>query len=458
MSSAPPTAEIDDPLLRRRIDEARGQGGHAYLLALAAWQRGLEVRFHTTFAEVPRFAHLARSGASGELLTLSDGQRRHAFFRLLGDATSREASAICESKPQTRQRWQAAGVAIPPGGVVTPGEGGQGLARLLGRYPRARFVLKPVDGSLGQGVQRDLSAAEVRAAVRRAERPLLLELAIPGTEFRVHVVGERVVAAVIRRPASVVGDGRHTLEALIRDKEAARRRHSEYADHAELLDDYARRFLQAAGRALDAVPAAGERVFVSDIADTHRGGDLIEGQAQLSAAIGAQCVAACRALALPNAGLDLIVSRDGAGRPKAVFLEANQNPYIRHLSCPLPGVYAGCGNRVAEAIVDHYFPDSRGRPRLTRASFDFTAICRMLASGAVASVCLPRLGDDWRQRRRHLSPAEATSVDLRRARERALGLGVHAQWLHAPGGGVLIDLVGAPAALDAVDAEVSARA
>ena len=453
----PPTADITDPVLRRRIDEARGEAGNAFLLALAGWQRGLEVTFHASFSHIPRFAHLARSGARGELLTLSDGQRRHAFYRLLGDATSREASAACESKPHTRRLWQAAGVAIPPGGVVSPGDGGAVMEKLLVRYPQARFVLKPVDGSLGQGVMRHLDAAAVRKAVAMAQQPHLLEVAIPGTEYRVHVVGERVVAAVIRRPASVVGDGRHTLERLIRDKEAARRRHSVYGASPEILNDHACEYLRQHRVDLNAVPPRGDRVWVSDLPDYRVGADHVEGMDSLSDAVQAQCVAACQALGMPNAGLDLIVSRDAAGRPKAVFLEANQNPYIRMLSCPLPGVYAGCGNRVAEAIIDHYFPGSCGRQRLTKASFDFVGITRMLSSGGVANVSLRCIADDWQHRRFRLSAEESASSHLHAVHQQALGWNIHTQWLRLEDGGVLLDVAGPAHALNSLAGSLGGR-
>ena len=75
-------------------------------------------------------------------------------------------------------------------------------------------VVKPQDGNQGRGVATNLATREqvLRAydAARQESEQILVEKFAPGHDYRLLVVGDRVVAAARREPAQVMGDGMHT--------------------------------------------------------------------------------------------------------------------------------------------------------------------------------------------------------------------------------------------------------
>jgi hypothetical protein len=147
-------------------------------------------------------------------------------------------------------------------------------------------------------------------------------------------------------------------------------------------------------------------------------------------------VQAVQALEVPNAGLDILVEKTGG---RAVVLEANQTAIITGNVFPMEGKSAG--NRVGEAIIDHYFPNSIDNRRHIKASFDFMQVCKMLQSGTVGDVTLPVLGPDWVHHRFSLP---ATQVDERTVPgiQRAMfTYGIHAQLIKSKVGDLIVDVI-----------------
>jgi cyanophycin synthetase len=103
---------------------------------------------------------------------------------------------------------QAVGVPVPEGRAVADAEDAWDAAQDIG----LPVVVKPQDGNQGRGVATDLrTRAQVLAAYDHARAEgstVLVERFAPGADYRLLVVGDRVVAAARREPAQVVGDGR----------------------------------------------------------------------------------------------------------------------------------------------------------------------------------------------------------------------------------------------------------
>src|SRR5690606_37949303 len=212
------------------------------------------------------------------------------------------------------------------------------------------LVVKPVDGEQGQGVAVGLcSPEEVEHAIERArayDQRVLLESFHPGQDLRVLVIGYEAVAAAIRKPAEVVGDGHHSIEALIaaqsRCRQAATGGESRIPKDAETL-----RTLRAAGFDYASVLPAGERLAVRKTANLHTGGSLEDVTAILHPQLREAAIKAARALEIPVVGLDLLVA--AADQPDYVFIEANERAGLANHE-PQP---------TAERFVDLLFPLSQ---------------------------------------------------------------------------------------------------
>lgn len=431
-----PSADITDPFLCHRAYAIPHVGISAFLMALAAWQRGLEVRFHYELAtKCPRFAKAAIQGFRGELFSVSDGRRTHYFSRTLGDRTSREQSDLCQDKQTTKEHLMADGLPVPPGMVIAPGETAKAQT-FMAEHPGQRFVLKPLDGTLGEGVELKLSPEAVSAQLQQAQRPLLLEVFIPSDYYRVYVVDGRVVNAYINLPASVVGDGRRCIRELVEEKNRTRPHRPLYREKRLKLRDREREYLAAQGLDFDSVPAAGQSVAINDSIMSADGADRQDRTDQLSPSVRHLAEQAGRSLGLPFVGLDILLAwADG----QAYVLEANQKAIIVGNVFPTRG--PSPGNTVAEAIMDEYFPESADNLRHTKASFDFMKICDTLQSGVVGEVSLPVLGPDWVHRRFRVAAPDLKADTLSHIREAMYVLGIHAQWFKTDPGDLIVDVV-----------------
>ncbi|MHB1139272.1 MAG: N-acetylglutaminylglutamine synthetase, partial [Microthrixaceae bacterium] len=175
---------------------------------------------------------------------------------------------------------------------------------------------------------------------------VLIEQRCDGEDLRIVVIDHRVVAAAVRRPAAVVGDGRHRVADLI-DAQSRRRRAATGGESAIPVDDVTRDVLADQGLELDSVPAEGRRVQVRATANLHTGGTIHDVTDELHPALADAAVVASRALDIPVTGIDLIVP-DVAG-PEYVIIEANERPGLANHE-PRP---------TAEAFVDLLFPTTR---------------------------------------------------------------------------------------------------
>src|SRR5690606_38844086 len=89
-----------------------------------------------------------------------------------------------------------------------------------------RVVVKPLRGEQGAGITVDVQSVDgLHRAIdsARAHCPsVLLEEFVEGDDLRLIVIAGELVAAAIRRPAEIVGTGRHRIRELI-DKLSRRR-------------------------------------------------------------------------------------------------------------------------------------------------------------------------------------------------------------------------------------------
>lgn len=384
-----PKVDFLDPFMRHAAMQAKGISLCAFLVTLAAFQRGLKVTFHYERASFdPRFARAKMQGHRGELFSISNGSHTHTFSRTLGDLTDPAANAIAEDKHLTKAILKRAGVRTPVGIVAEKSQTAL-IEQFLARHPGKRFVVKPQDGSLSRGVSANISADEVRdLVVKRSDARLMIEEYISGRECRATIVNGRCIAVSWRKRPVVVGDGISTIRQLIL---VYRARLGASNPHWDQLKDEGgiSQFLARANLQLSSVIERGARVVLSNTAEGcihHDVTDLIPPEVRL------QLEKAAGAVGLPICGIDMIVE----GGRVACILELNQRPYIGAHSFPTSHETAGQGNAVAEAIVDFYFPETIRDKTHSALAYDIGPIRLALESAQISELSLPVIGPDWR--------------------------------------------------------------
>ncbi|MGB1557319.1 MAG: hypothetical protein ACPHCJ_06000 [Oceanococcaceae bacterium] len=216
----------------------------------------------------------------------------------------------------------------------------------LNRY--GRLVVKPVDGEQGAGVSVDIRDEQaLRAAIEAARQHgrVLLEEFIEGQDLRILLIDYQVVAAAIREPAMITGDGRLDVSALIR-KQSRRRAAATGGESRIPMDAETERCVKDAGYAMDTVLPAGTKLRVRKTANLHTGGVLLDVTDRLHPALRQAAERAAQTLEIPVTGLDFIVQ--DPSQPDYAFIEANERPGLANHE-PQP---------TAQRFIDLLFPET----------------------------------------------------------------------------------------------------
>lgn len=282
--------------------------------------------------------------AAGGFFDLSLGGRTVSCRESLTDLTSAVAMSRCDDKAVTRRFLARAGLQVPEQELL---DNEQQAIDFLQRHQR--IVIKPARGEQGAGVCVDLTEpAEVVAAFKLASgicERVVGERFMPGDDLRIIVINDQVVAAAVRRPASIVGDGEHRVIDLIR-KQSRRRAAATQGESVIPLDEETERCVSDAGFALDQVLPRGKRLKVRKTANLHTGGTLQDVTERLHPALVEAAIQAAQALAMPLVGFDFIVP--DVMRPEYVIIEANERPGLANHE-PQP---------TAEKLLDMLFPQT----------------------------------------------------------------------------------------------------
>lgn len=280
--------------------------------------------------------------AEGGLFRLTWGGRSIRCRESLSELTSAVALSICDDKRMTRRIVEQAGVRVPE---QIDADDPAAIADALARH--GALVVKPARGEQGKGVAVGLTTeAEVAAATAAARRlcpEVLVEEQVQGEDLRLVVIDFKLVAAALRRPPRVFGDGRSTLRALI-EHQSRRRAAATGGESTIPIDAETERCLAAAGHGLDDVAPEGEEIMVRKAANLHLGGTIHDVTAEVHPALVKAAVAAARAIDISVTGIDLMVTAPDA--PDYAFIEANERPGLANHE-PQP---------TAERFVDLLFP------------------------------------------------------------------------------------------------------
>ncbi|WP_084327258.1 N-acetylglutaminylglutamine synthetase [Salinarimonas rosea] len=284
--------------------------------------------------------------AEGGFFRLTYGGRSVHCREALCELTSGVAVSICDDKAVTRRIVARAGVVVPEQ-VETgaPGEDEAALAAFLEKH--GSVVVKPARGEQGRGVavgvetMEDLRAA-IEVAREQCER-VLVEQKVAGEDLRLVVIDYRLVAAAVRRPARVVGDGERTIRELI-ERQSRRRMAATGGESRIPLDGETERCVTKAGFSLDDVVPDGSEIVVRRTANLHTGGTIHDVTAHVHPRLVEAAVRAARAIDIPVVGIDFMVP--SPYEPTYAFIEANERPGLANHE-PQP---------TAERFVDLLFP------------------------------------------------------------------------------------------------------
>ena len=325
---------INEPLFTPPSETVDDLNPYARIIADEAMRRGIRVE--------------VLDAETGEM-RLSHGGRSVVTRESLSEYTSAVAMSRCDDKRLTRRIVSEAGIVVPRGRLATFDADDHTFLAEVGDV-----VVKPTRGEQGKGITvgvdgpQALDSALARAREHHPE--VLIEQRAAGDDLRLVVIDGKVVAAALRKPAEVVGTGKHTISELIETQ--SRRRAAATGGESRIpVDEVTASTVAEAGLSFDDVLAEGERLRVRRTANLHQGGTIHDVTANVHPELCRVAVAAAAAIGIPVTGIDLLVP--DVTRDEYVFIEANERPGLANHE-PQP---------TAQAFVDFLFPGQPGLPQ-----------------------------------------------------------------------------------------------
>ena len=324
----------------RELDEDIRLGPSTGAIVSAAVARGIPYRRLT----------------QGSLVQFGWGSKQRRIQAAETSFTSAIAESIAQDKELTKKLLGAAGVAVPKGRPVADEDDAWAAAREIG-FP---VVVKPRDGNQGKGISVNLTSEEqVRQAYRVAiefRDDILVEKYLPGHDYRLLVIGDKLIAAARRDPPLVIGDGIQNVRQLVDQVNRDPRRSDGHATSLTKIrfDDVGIARLPPQGYTAESVPPAGTRVVLRNNANLSTGGTATDVTDDVHPELAASAVAAAQTVGLDICGIDVVC--DTMLKPleeqSGGVVEVNAAPGLRmHLDPSF-----GKGRAVGEAIVNMIFP------------------------------------------------------------------------------------------------------
>ncbi|TCC97551.1 cyanophycin synthetase [Pedobacter hiemivivus] len=295
----------------------------------------------------------------GSLVQLGYGKNQVRFRATMTERTNSIAVDIACNKDETKRILQDSAIPVAKGVTISDVADLPDAIKKVG-YP---LVFKPLDGNHGKGASINVLTDEAAAAAfeyaKTYSRKIIIERFITGYDFRVLVIDHKMVAAALRVPAHVTGNGQGTIQELIdKENEDPRRGYGHENVLTEIgVDRDTIDLLEKKGYTLATVPPKGEIVYLKSTANLSTGGTSID----VTDLVHPQNVFICerisRVIGLDICGIDIMAENLTQPLPEngGVVLEVNAAPGFRMHLAPSEGL----PRNVAAPVIDMLYPPGK---------------------------------------------------------------------------------------------------
>lgn len=296
------------------------------------------------------------------LVQLGYGINQKRIRATIASTTSSISVDIASDKEETKNLLGAAEIPVPKGSIVRNEEDLRSAIDRIG-YPA---VLKPVDGNHGKGATTNITtweqALKALEAAQHYSRSVICERFITGFDFRLLVINYKFICAALRTPASVVGDGIHTIQWLVDETNKDPKRgygHEKVLTQIK-LDNFSAKMLEEKNYTLDSIPPANELVLLKPTANLSTGGTSTDVTDEVHPVNVFLAERISKIIGLDICGIDIMAPdlKTPLFENGGAVLEVNAAPGFRMHIEPA----AGLPRNVAEPVIDMLFPrGSAGR-------------------------------------------------------------------------------------------------
>lgn len=290
------------------------------------------------------------------LVQLGYGINQKRIQATVASTTSSIAVEIACDKEETKNLLEKAEIPVPRGTICYNADDLKAAISKIG-YP---IVTKPVNGNHGKGATTNLriwgDVIKGMEAAQKYSRAVIVEKFITGYDHRVLVINYKFCCAAKRTPASVVGDGRSTIQQLI-DKvnEDPRRGYG----HEKVLtsikvDEYTQKILLEKSLTLNSILNEREELWLKPTANISTGGTATDVTELVHPDNIFMCERIARIIGLDICGIDIITPDLSQAITEAggAVLEVNAAPGFRMHLAPTDGL----PRNVADPVINMLFP------------------------------------------------------------------------------------------------------
>ena len=296
------------------------------------------------------------------LVQLGYGIHQKRIRATIASTTGNIAVDIACDKEETKNLLGAAEIPVPNGTIIRTEEALKEAIEDYG-YP---LVLKPIDGNHGKGATTNIinweQAVNALEAAQVYGRSVICERFITGFDFRLLVINHKFICAALRTPASVVGDGEHTIQWLVDETNKDPRRgfgHEKVLTRIT-IDNFTHIMLAELNYTLDTVPPKGELVLLKPTANLSTGGTSTDVTDEVHSANIFMAERISKIIGLDICGIDIMAQdlRNPITENGGAVLEVNAAPGFRMHIEPTVGL----PRNVSEPVIDMLFPNrTKGR-------------------------------------------------------------------------------------------------
>lgn len=370
------------PHLKYLPKDIKGYKTCTYLMALEGWRRGLTLKF--------RIRPRGRAIPPSIRFTLSNGEKEHYFTVARGDKVEKSAINICMNKPLAYKHLAKSNVPIPEGSNFGKDVNDEDIIRYAKKigFP---LVIKPTDGSSGRGVITDIkNIDDFKSALTYVRddlnfKKVIVERFFVGEDYRIYVIGNKVIGAHKRVSANVIGDGEHTIKELINIKNEQRKKNPFIENRPIKIDENLKEFLDDKNLTLSSIPNPGERVFLRRQGAYLKERDPVDITDKLPEKIKEIAIKATQAIpGLNHCAVDMLVNESTG---EGVVNEVNSRPQISNHLFPLEGQ----ARDIPAEIIDYYFPETKEVKRNNLFYYDFNPVYNAFLEGNATEVRIPKI-------------------------------------------------------------------
>ncbi len=293
------------------------------------------------------------------LIQLGYGKNQIRFRATMTDRTSSIAVDLASNKEETKRLLQDAAIPVAKGTCISKIEFLEDAVKSVG-FP---LVFKPLDGNHGKGASINVKtmeeAYEAYDHAKKYSRRVIIEKFVTGFDFRILVINNKFIAAALREPAHVVGDGVSTIQQLIdiENKDPRRGYGHENVLTEISIDKETTDQLNKKNYTLETILPKGDLCYLKGTANLSTGGTSTDVTDLVHPHNIFICERISRVIGLDICGIDIMAKNlsDPLEQTGGVVLEVNAAPGFRMHLAPAKGL----PRNVAAPVIDMLYPQGK---------------------------------------------------------------------------------------------------